>query len=248
MTAKELFAGIGGIDAELVSAELPADKKPRRVRLRLAAAAAACLAAAILGVYFTSAGGRIELSRASHGAEVRYLRRAPRLAAPAADLAFLSEEELFFECGTAIFRGEIVGLDNIVIELGGEKFYRAVARISVSRALRGEFAAGDTVSLLLPAPVGTDVRTEDCGTTEAMSVGAEGIFMARPYTGEAFLECGGSRLALADIAECGLPDGERFAFISGGGSLVFSRAAYPSIENAASLDEIEDYIAGMIAR
>jgi hypothetical protein len=49
-----------------------------------------------------------------------------------------------------------------------------------------------------------------------------------------------------DIAQYGLMDGERFAFIDTGNGLIFARDAYKSIETADSLEECESYIESMI--
>ena len=59
-------------------------------------------------------------------------------------------------------------------------------------------------------------------------------------------EQNGARLDKRDIADYGFADGERFAFLETEDGLVFFRDAYGSIDDATTLDEVEDYIKAML--
>ena len=80
-----------------------------------------------------------------------------------------------------------------------------------------------------------------------MKAGVTGIFMPVIYDDEnSIWEQNGARLDKRDIADYGFADGERFAFLETEDGLVFSRDAYGSIDDATTLDEVEDYIKAML--
>mgnify|MGYP001856921961 FL=1 len=80
-----------------------------------------------------------------------------------------------------------------------------------------------------------------------MKAGVTGIFMPVIYDDEnSIWEQNGARLDKRDIADYGFADGERFAFLETEDGLVFFRDAYGSIDDATTLDEVEDHIKAML--
>ena len=61
-----------------------------------------------------------------------------------------------------------------------------------------------------------------------------------------FWEQNGARLDKRVIADYGFADHARFAFLETEDGLVFFRDAYGSIDDATTLDEVEDYIKAML--
>ena len=55
---------------------------------------------------------------------------------------------------------------------------------------------------------------------------------------DSYIEMNGAVLMTKDLAECGLADGMRWAFLDTEQGLVFLRSAYPGAENATNLDDI----------
>lgn len=210
-------------------------------------AAAACLAVA-LGVGIPMAvrqGNRIELSGNSVNVTARYTNRAP--ATTTGDqVVYMTEEELFTAFNTAAFRGTVTKIENIELDFNGQKNYRAIAEIAVEEVYRGPCAAGDTVTVLLPCPVNEEVTSEN-EIAAAMREGMAGIFMPIIYDDTSIRQENGATLMLKDIADYGLADGSRFTFLETADGLLFSREAYRSIADTATLDEVEEYIRRMIA-
>ena len=158
-------------------------------------------------------------------------------------LVELTEEELFTSCDTVIFRGRILNISNIEISFNGDKDYGAIAEIEVETVYRGSCDIGDKVSVLLPCPIMEDYWVEDTDTVSVMQAGMTGISMPMIYTDTSMHLQNGAKLALKDFG-----DGERFAFLVTKNGLVFDRRSYESISDAATLDEIENYILNMINR
>lgn len=251
MTKETLFEVLNDLDdAHITQVEAV---PPKKRRWRAWAGLAACLVL-VAGVLVWPGGlltgnlpaAGIPLSDASHGVTVRY--GSPVFStSTSADLAYLTEEELFTEFDTAIFLGTVTRIDNIVLDFNGSENYRALAQIQVETAYRGPYQAGDTVTVLLPGPIIDGVWVEDTSVISQLAVGTRGILMPMVYDETSVREQNGAILALRDIADCGLPDGERFAFLETADGLTFARWAYPSIQDAASLEEVGDYILEMTA-
>jgi len=111
---------------------------------------------------------------------------------------------------------------------------------------RGNCNENDTISVLLPCPISSHIWTEDSDTVSSMREGMTGIFMPIQYTESYTRIENGTTLYMKDIADYGLMDGQRFAFLETEKGLVFSKWAYESISNASTLDEVETYIQSMI--
>lgn len=221
-------------------------KKPFHRKRLLPAAACLVLIAAISIPLFNGSGGDFDLVLSKGNVKVEYMDQVPAVGA-APSLAWrMTEDELFHQNDTAIFMGTIGEIRNVQISFNSSKEYRAIAQIKVDKTYRGDCKVGDTVSVLLPGPIDTNVWVEDTGVTSAMRAGMTGIFMPIRYDETSYQEENGAKLYLSDIAEYGFLDGERYAFLDTGKGLLFAHDAYQSISSAASLEEIEQYIGKMI--
>lgn len=190
----------------------------------------------------------IPLSSHSSHVSAHYTLRHSTVSAQM-DLVSLTEQEIFHDMDTAIFRGTILSTRNIVLNFQGVQEYRAIAQIAISQSYRGPYQSGDNVSILVPCALGMNGSwTEDCETVSCMDKGIEGIFMMCPYTENSYYEENGGRLALMDLANGGFPDGDRFAFLQTEKGLQFSQYTYESLANASSLNEIEDFVKKMITQ
>ncbi len=89
---------------------------------------------------------------------------------------------------------------------------------------------------------------EDTEVISKIRVGENGIFMPVKYDKESVEEVNGERLYLKELAEYGLMDGVRFAFLETENGLIFDHASYESVKAAASIQEIEDYVLKMLGK
>lgn len=255
MKSKQLLDSLENINDSYISEALEKRPAGKSVKFKILAAAACFTLIFCAGIFFsTGQNGNnmlskltktIQLSEASDGVKVKYSNRGANTKS-SYDLVWLSEEELFSEFNTVIFKGTITKLDNISIDFNGEKEYNAIAQIKVLTVLRGNIKAGDTINVLLPCSIGDGIWVEDTDVVSAFKVGMTGIFMPVIYDEYSYMEMNGARLAMKDIADFGFADGVRYAFIETDSGPVFARYAYPTIENASSLDEIEQYVKSMI--
>ena len=246
MTPEALFDLLGDVDEDYVAqARQPA---PARPRLRWAAAAACLVLVGAAGLHALWGGGEaIPLSAASSGVTARYGEPAFAFSS-SADLAPLTEEELFTQFDTAVFQGTVEQVDNIVLDFNGSENYRALARISVEEVYRGPCRAGDTVTVLLPCPILEGFWVEDTEVVSAMAPGVRGIFMPMVYDETSVREENGATLALLDVARYGFADGSRYAFLETEEGLLYAQWAYPSLAGAESLDQVEAFVTDMIAK
>ena len=88
-----------------------------------------------------------------------------------------------------------------------------------------------------------------------MTEGTTGIFLPIRYNEDAVLSDGNENvLYWQEVAEFGLGDGERHAFLDKPDGVLFSRWAYLSIldfeavEGAPTMDEIREYVVSMIEK
>lgn len=245
MTRETLFEALGDMDqAHIVHAEQAAPKKRGR---KLWAGLAACLVLAAGVLLWQGHGAAIPLSAASEGVTVKY--GSPLLPVPSSNsLIYLTEEELFTHFDTAIFMGTVTQIDNIVLDFNGSKDYRALAQIQVEQVYRGDCREGGTVTVLLPCPIQSGIWVEDTGVVASMEVGTHGIFMPIIYTEASVRQENGATLALTDVADYGFADGVRYAFLETEDGLLFDRSSYASIADAASLEEIGEYVVRMIEK
>lgn len=103
--------------------------------------------------------------------------------------------------------------------------------------------AGETVSVLLPAPVGVEgFQVSDTGISSQMTIGVTGIFTPIKYGETSVSKQNDKEIHLLDLAEYGLPDGERWAFLETANGLGYNQGAYPSLGDAENLDDVKEFI------
>lgn len=189
----------------------------------------------------------IELSDASKNVTACYIdsEEIPMTSA-SADLVPLTETEIFHKYNTSIFRGTVASIRNIELNYNGQKEYRAIAEIRVTRVYRGDCRAGDTLTVLLPCPIMEGYRISDCHVAEAVRTGMEGIFMPVTYDDSYICIRNGATLQYNDIADYGFLDGSRWAFLSTDTGLLFDPHAFESLNTPDTLDDLEKYIEKML--
>ncbi|WP_426347923.1 hypothetical protein ACPWSR_09115 [Alloiococcus sp. CFN-8] len=165
-------------------------------------------------------------------------------------LIFLTEEEIVNDYNSSILSGTVQDIKNILIDFGdGMTEYRAIATVSVDKAIKGEEKPGDKVDILLPTGIALDgsekVTIEDTYVIAKLKVGMKGIFMPIRYTEDDYLEQYDSKLFLKELAEYGLMDGMRFAILeSSNGEIINS--AFSGITSNSTLEEVEEYIKSLM--
>lgn len=223
----------------------------RKLRFMRLTAAAACLAVLLaVGVPMLRGGRQINISENSMNIKVQIVDTVPKKTTMTSYslLRFESAEELFSHFKLAIFRGEIVSIENIKISFNNESVYRALCEIKIDKTYQGNGKKGDRVKILLPCPITESEWTEDCDVVEQFRVGTKGIFMPIVYDETSRWTQNGATLMETDIAPYGLADGVRYCFIETENGLVFDRDSHSEIKAAATLDEVESYVTAMISR
>ena len=119
--------------------------------------------------------------------------------------------------------------------------HRAVAEIAVEPSTVRR-RPGHSHRVLLPCPIGTGIWVEDTEIVAQMQAGMPGIFILIDYDEQAIWQQNNGTLKLSDIADFGLSDGRRFAFLESADGLVFARHDYPSLAGAADLDAVEQFL------
>lgn len=243
MTNGKFYEIIGDINETYVADAKTARKTKKNLWIK-GGAIAACIALTMLTVPMINNQEKLSLSDASNGVTVKYMEDVPPFYS-SGKLAVLSEEELFAK-NTEIFKGTIAAIDNIVLDFNGIEQYRAIAKVTIEEVYRGEGEINKTVSVLLPGPVNEELKREDTETIFAMREGMTGIFMPVAYDETSVWTIKDSTLALKDIADYGLSDGRRYAFLESDNGILFDQSAYTSIHGVKTLDEIEAYVINMI--
>lgn len=247
MRGKDFLDKMDLIDSAYVEAADMKPAKKKNVWIKWCAMAA-CLAIALaVGAPVFLPQYQIQLSDKSVGVTARFTN-IPINFGSADSLVYLTEEELFTEFDTAIFKGTITDISNIVLNFNGSKNHRAIAEIQIEQVYRGECKVGETTNVLLPCPVATQFWVSDTEIVSKMTVGMTGIFMPMIYDENSMRQENGATLMLQDIADYGFADGSRYAFLDTESGLLFSRTAYESISEATSLEEIEKYVIMMIEK
>ena len=158
-------------------------------------------------------------------------------------LAWLSPEEIFAQ-DTVIFRGTVRDLRYYVVEREGFEMQYTVADVEVTGPIRGDLTAGETRTVLYMG--GPDMSTSVSGPLDAWGTGSDAIFMPIAATPETGRRDGDSWFCYADLGEFYLSEGLRYVFLDTGDGLRFERGLYEEISEAETLDDIADYIRGMI--
>ena len=257
MKKTKIIRAIGGIDDDLVERAGQKNIKKRKSFmswLKWAVPVAACFLVAVwVALPLLNSSGDFDLIQSS-GVSVRRINNPPNIQS-SSSLAHLTEEELFAERTKYggnkifIFEGIIREIHNIEIDFNGHSVYRAFTKIEVTDVIRGNMKQGDIVSILLPAPIRMKgLWVSETEVISHMKSGMKGFFMPFVYDETSIIEMNGATLVLSEIAEYGLADGERWAFLETSNGLVFARWAYESIADAETLDEIRQYINTMIGQ
>ncbi len=244
MNTKKFSDAMSEIDNKYVDEAILYQHKSKKRGWVKWGALAACLVLAI-GIPMAIPQEEIVLSNNSADVTVKYANLPFYFGPGSGSQIYLSEEELFTEYDTAIFKGTITDIDNIVLDFKGSRTYWAIAKIEVEKDYRGPCQEGEIVTVLLPGPIAFGFQTQDTDIIAKMKVGMTGIFMPMIYDEASVREENGATLMLKDIADYGLPDGNRFVFLETKNGLVFSRTAYESIEDAATLEQIDEYVLKM---
>lgn len=246
MKELQLLTALGEIDDAYIAEAAPVQQNKRKwIRW---AAAAACFTLIVTGgiaalgreVALDSQITPIVLSERSSGVKVEYTLN-PRYTTSEACLVWLELEEIFAP-ETTIFRGTVSHIDNIELDFGGRKSYRAIVSICVDEVLQGGVKAGEFVRVLAPCPINGEITQSATEVIAQLREGMEGIFMPKVYYEEAFWEENGATLYLRDLAPYGFWDGMRWAFLDTGDELVFEKNVYEEIASAETLDQVEAYI------
>ncbi len=221
-------------------------KKIGNKRLYTAFSAVACLLVLVIAIPLIQGSSDFELPHAVGNVSVRYLDKAPTIITSKSQLLSLTEEELFNRYPTTILKGKIEAIKNIKVDFNGSAEYCAIAEIRVEKMYRGNGTVGETVSVLLPCPIDSNVWVEDTGVVSSMRVGMTGIFMPLKYDETSYREENGAKIYWSDFVEYGFLDGERYAFLNSEKGLIYAQHAYESLSSATSLDDIEQYVIKMI--
>lgn len=257
MNKEELFETINDIDDTYIAEVTPgrSESTGRTKRpvhpVRWLAGIAACAAVFIFTAVWRHPAdhGRIpiELSDASKNVTACYIdaEDVPEISV-AACLVPLTEEEIFRKYNTAVFRGTVVSICNIELNYNGWKEYQAIAEIRISQVYRGDCRTGDTLTVLLPCPIMEGYHVSACDVAEAIRTGMEGIFMPVKYDNTYICTQNGATLQYNDLAEYGLFDGARWAFLSTDTGLLFDHFTFESLETPETLDDIGQYIEKML--
>lgn len=232
---------------ERVLERASAGEKPRRlspsaripVKIRRAAeiaGLAACLVLAVLCISTLFRGGAVKLPHSTGSVSVRVVGN-PDLPVRVPMTWEEAEEQALFDEADAVFSGRVQKLETLELDVGGELTYRSRVTVLVDRTWKGEAAAGEMVSLLLPYAVhGESGETE---IINRLSEGMKALFLAQTHTEEDVLSNDKGTLALMDTAAYGLKD-DRYLILRGAeGEAVLCPGAYPSLPERSSYAEAE---------
>ncbi len=247
----QLLQSLGQVDDTYITeAAAPGVQNLRRGWLRWGIPAA-CLALALaIGIPMLPVWlNRLPLSDGSRNVQVRYVNQVPAGSVSLQSLLeWLSEDELLTQWNPAMVRGTVKRIRNLEIRFGSTTAHRALAEIAVETVYRGAVEPGTVIRVLLPCPVGTGIWVEDTEIVAQMQSGMPGIFILIDYDDQAIWQQNNGTLKLSDIADFGLADGRRFAFLDTSDGLVFARHDYPSLAGATDLDAVERFLLESIGK
>lgn len=253
MNSKDLYNAFQDIDDDILERS---DSFSRKKTLWITFAAAACLLLVIGAIALLphikqqsldpQPGGFVLSPQST--ATVSYDYDYDNITSVSKDsLVYFTEEEMFAFENQYIFRGVVKKLTNIVIDFKWDQDRRCLAEIEVTKVYKGDISVGEHITMLLPCQINVDPHVEDTGIIQQIETGMEGIFMPVIYTEDSFMEMFGIVIMYRDIADCGLGDGRRWAFLSTDHGIVFAREAYKGAQYANSLDDIEEYVIEMLS-
>lgn len=246
MTRTQWEQGMGMLEESLISQAAPrpnSGRWPFKKKRLFWGAAAACFALAVcsLPLLFQQAPS-LSLTR-SKGVTAVYVEEPAEHTFSSGDLPWLTEEQLLNGQATHVFLGKVVDLQNLCLDFNGSREYRALAAIEVEKAYRGGLSKGSVVTLLLPCPINAQIAVSETQVASSFRIGMRGIFMPKAYQAQDATTLNGATLYLQELAEYGLPDGERYAFLETEQGLIYARWAYEGLEGAQTLEDVTAYLA-----
>ncbi len=208
-------------------------------------AASLVLVIAITIPFLNNGSGDFDLKLSDSGIKVNYTDKVLS-ENQSSELVYLTEHELLSgsidQYKVVVFEGTIKSVANIKLDFGKTEFYRAIAQIEVTEAIRGDLAVGYVISVLLPNPIDSNTQVTDTLVTSQMSAGTKGIFMPMLYDVTSIYSTNEKTLYLIEIAEAGFSDGQRWAFLETQNGLLYANDAYPSFSDVESLEDVKEII------
>lgn len=244
MNGERLTRLIGEVDDRFVeeSMEVKEDRRGRRRRRWTGG----LIVAAVLTLFVMTWDGfkeMIPLSDNSSHMSVAYIEEDDLdVGVSSANLAELSEDELFSKWNPVVVRGIVKQIDYIELDFNGQEEYQSIVTIDVTDVYRGDVKPNQTIQVLTVAGVGSNVLQSDADVISELRLGMEGIFMPRRHDDSHIWSQNGATLQMMDVSDYGFPDGERYLFLNTEQGLVFNRDAYPSLHDAKTLDDVERFM------
>ena len=242
MNGERLTRLIGEVDDRFVEESMEV-KEDRRGRRRWTGG---LIVAAVLTLFVMTWDGfkeMIPLSDNSSHMSVAYIEEDDfDVGVSSANLAELSEDELFSKWNPAVVRGIVKQIDYIELDFNGQEEYQSIVTIDVTDVYRGDVKPNQTIRVLTVAGVGSNVLQSDADVISELRLGMEGIFMPRRHDASHIWSQNGATLQMMDVSEYGFPDGERYLFLNTEQGLVFNRDAYPSLRDAKTLNDVERFM------
>lgn len=154
---------------------------------------------------------------------------------PASSTAIYQADEVFNLFPIDGFRGEVKETQNIVIEDRFGKTYLSYLVVVANEVYQGEISIGEEVKILLPGPIKEGkIMGADFNITRAYLPGEEGIFL--PVIND------DSSSNVIGFSKYSLPETTQFSFVMTGEGLDFNKKTFSELEEADSLDEVEEYV------
>ena len=181
--------------------------------------------------------------------EVSYIDDLPELPPgnPGAITMNYSEADVFQLVGNDVFTGTVKSIRNIRLSYLDVTEYRAIVTVTIDKVLRGDKKVGEDVKMMLPGPVEDGkVIGVDFHVTRAMKVGEKGVFLPIRHDDQSYWEDNNTKVYFSEIAEYSILDTQKFVFLDVNGELLFAKDAFPALQSAKTLDEVEVYISSKL--
>jgi len=242
MNGDRLTRLMGDVDDRFVEESMEVEDKKRR-HWRWMGGLVAAAAITLFALTWDGFKELIPLSDNSSNMSVAYIDEGEiDVGMSSANLAEMSEDELFSKWNPTVVRGVVKQIDHIELDFNGQEEYQSIMTIGVTDVYRGEVEPGSEMKVLTVAGVGSEVLQSDADVISELRLGMEGIFMPIPYDASHIWSQNGATLQVMDVTDYGFPDGNRYMFLNTDEGLVFSRDAYPSLRGAETLDDVEAFM------
>lgn len=243
VTKKRMLGHILTSNNEIAKGSVKELKNKKRNIFMVTGVAAAAVVLTI-GLSSLNQKGNGNVLYAKDGVTITAVGEVPEMPSGAGAITMIfSEEEVFSMFDTVAFMGTVKDVKNISIDFDGVKHYRSLATIEVEKVYDGDLSVGETISTMLPGPVDSgNVMGADFNITRAMKPGERGIFMPLVYSSDEVWEENGKVLPMNEFASYLIIDTVRFAFMETEEGILFERGTFPSIKDAKTLEEVEEYI------